>query len=79
MKIGITLHPRARGLEYAMEEAKRADDQGFDSVWNGDHLVTWRGEDGPDGPLDSFTLMTAIGAVTSRVRVAWAMLNVSFR
>src|SRR5262249_27206640 len=28
---------------------------------------------------DSFTLMTAVGAVTSRVRLAWAMLNPSFR
>ena len=30
-------------------------------------------------PLDSFTLMTAIGASTERVRLAWSMLNVNFR
>jgi alkanesulfonate monooxygenase SsuD/methylene tetrahydromethanopterin reductase-like flavin-dependent oxidoreductase (luciferase family) len=32
-----------------------------------------------DIPLDSFTLMTTIGAVTTRTRLAWSMLNVSFR
>jgi alkanesulfonate monooxygenase SsuD/methylene tetrahydromethanopterin reductase-like flavin-dependent oxidoreductase (luciferase family) len=33
----------------------------------------------PDQPLDSLTLMTALGASTTRVRLAWSMLNVNFR
>ena len=78
MKFGLLLHPN-RGVDPVLEEARQADQQGFDSVWLFDHLMDWRGQNGPDGPYDSFTLMTAVGAVTTRVRLAWAMLNPSFR
>jgi alkanesulfonate monooxygenase SsuD/methylene tetrahydromethanopterin reductase-like flavin-dependent oxidoreductase (luciferase family) len=72
MKIGVLLHAD-RGVGAVIEEAKLADDQGFDSVWLGDHIMNQA------APLDSFTLMTAIGASTQRVRLAWSMLNVNFR
>jgi len=78
MKLGLLLHPE-RGVEAVLAEARAADEQGFDSVWLFDHLMEFRGQPGPDGPLDSFTLMTAVGAITSRTRLAWAMLNLSFR
>ena len=78
MKFGLLLHPE-RGVEAVLAEARQADDQGFDSVWLFDHLMEWRGHHGPDGPYDSYTLMVAVGAVTRRVRLAWAMLNPSFR
>jgi alkanesulfonate monooxygenase SsuD/methylene tetrahydromethanopterin reductase-like flavin-dependent oxidoreductase (luciferase family) len=78
MKIGLRLHPE-RGLDAVFEEAQQADRQGYDTIWLADHLANYMGPDTPDGPLDSFTLMTALGAVTTRVRLAWAMLNISFR
>jgi alkanesulfonate monooxygenase SsuD/methylene tetrahydromethanopterin reductase-like flavin-dependent oxidoreductase (luciferase family) len=78
MKLGIQLHPE-RGVEAVLHEARLADAHGFDSVWLFDHLMGFRGKQSRDEPLDSFTLMTAIGAQTSRVRLAWAMLNPSFR
>jgi alkanesulfonate monooxygenase SsuD/methylene tetrahydromethanopterin reductase-like flavin-dependent oxidoreductase (luciferase family) len=78
MKFGLLLHPE-RGVDSVIEEAKAADRQGFDSIWLFDHLEEFRGEPGPDLPHDSFTLMTALGAVTTRTRLAWAMLNLSFR
>jgi FMNH2-dependent dimethyl sulfone monooxygenase len=79
MKIGITLHPD-RGIDALMAEAVAADEQGYDSVWLFDHLMAFNTPNhGPDGPFENFTLMTAIGAVTKRTRLAWAMLNVSFR
>ncbi len=77
MKIGMLLHPE-RGVDAVLDEARTADEQGFDSVWLFDHLMDFRGVHGPDGPLDSFVLMTAIGAITRRSRLAWAMLNPSF-
>jgi alkanesulfonate monooxygenase SsuD/methylene tetrahydromethanopterin reductase-like flavin-dependent oxidoreductase (luciferase family) len=77
MKIGMLLHPE-RGVDAVLEEARAADEQGFDSVWLFDHLMDIRGSQGPEGPLDSFILMTAIGAITRRTRLAWAMLNPSF-
>src|SRR5438045_601172 len=78
MQFGLLLHPE-RGIDAVFEEARLADQQGYDSIWLFDHLMGFRGDHTPDGPLDSFTLMTALGAVTSRVRLAWAMLNLSFR
>jgi len=77
MKIGMLLHPE-RGVDAVLDEARTADQQGFDSVWLFDHLMDIRGSQGPDGPMDSFVLMTAIGAITRRTRLAWAMLNPSF-
>jgi alkanesulfonate monooxygenase SsuD/methylene tetrahydromethanopterin reductase-like flavin-dependent oxidoreductase (luciferase family) len=78
VKIGMQLHAD-RGVDAVMEEARRADEQGFDSVWLSDHLMNTAGVHKPDGPLDYFVLMTAIGAVTRRVRLAWGILNVTFR
>ena len=77
MKVGMLLHPE-RGIDAVLDEARSADQQGFDSVWLFDHLMDIRGSQGPDGPMDSFILMTAIGAQTKRARLAWAMLNPSF-
>jgi alkanesulfonate monooxygenase SsuD/methylene tetrahydromethanopterin reductase-like flavin-dependent oxidoreductase (luciferase family) len=78
MKLGMHLHAE-RGADEVLREAPQADTQGFDSVWLGDHLVDTRGQHNAHGPLDSLTLMVAIGAITSRVRLAWGALNVSFR
>jgi alkanesulfonate monooxygenase SsuD/methylene tetrahydromethanopterin reductase-like flavin-dependent oxidoreductase (luciferase family) len=78
MKFGVQLHPE-RGIDAVFDEARSADEQGFDSIWLFDHLMDITGRDTREGPLDSFTLMTALGAVTQRTRLAWAMLNLGFR
>ena len=79
MQFGIQLHPDA-GADAVLDEARVADQQGFDSVWLFDHLMLHRGDDHlPDRPLDPLTLMIAVGAVTSRVKLSWATLNLGFR
>jgi alkanesulfonate monooxygenase SsuD/methylene tetrahydromethanopterin reductase-like flavin-dependent oxidoreductase (luciferase family) len=79
MKIGMSLHLE-HGIDAVMEEARLADQQGYDSVWLFDHLMGFRGgEQRPDYPPDCLTLMAAIGAVTKRTRLAWGTLNTSFR
>ncbi|HSC25715.1 MAG TPA: LLM class flavin-dependent oxidoreductase, partial [Vicinamibacterales bacterium] len=78
MRLGLLLHPE-RGLDAVYDEARAADRQGYDSIWLGDHLMNTQGRHTADGPLDAFTLMTAIATQTTRVRLAWSMLNVSFR
>lgn len=78
MELGVQLHPE-RGVDAVMAEARRADEQGFDSVWLSDHLMNPFGQHTAEGPLDYFLLMTALAAVTRRVRLAWGTLNVSFR
>ena len=63
-KIGVYINPDAETTAGAiLTQACAADEQGFDSVWLGDHLFDYHGEPfAPEGPLESFTLMTAIGA-----------------
>jgi alkanesulfonate monooxygenase SsuD/methylene tetrahydromethanopterin reductase-like flavin-dependent oxidoreductase (luciferase family) len=80
MKVGIQLH-QERGADAVLEEARLADAQGFDSVWLFDHLMAFRpgGPHVSHEPLETFTLMSAVGAVTQRVRLAFATLNLSFR
>jgi alkanesulfonate monooxygenase SsuD/methylene tetrahydromethanopterin reductase-like flavin-dependent oxidoreductase (luciferase family) len=80
-KIGVFINPEAdTAIGAIVAQAQAADRQGFDSVWLGDHLIDYRGEPHiAEGPPDSFTVMVAIGALTTRVRLAWGMLNPSFR
>jgi alkanesulfonate monooxygenase SsuD/methylene tetrahydromethanopterin reductase-like flavin-dependent oxidoreductase (luciferase family) len=80
-QVGLFVNPPAdTSCDAVIEQARVAEQQGFDSVWLGDHLIDYKGGTPvSEGPPDSFTLMTAIGAVTSRIRLAWGMLNPSFR
>src|SRR4051794_18535114 len=78
MHLALQLHPE-RGADAVLAEARLADAQGFLSVWTGDHMLGIRGEPSPDQPLETWTLMTAIGAITERLHLGFAMLNPSFR
>ena len=79
-RIGVYINPEPTvPVALILEQAQTADQQGFDSIWLGDHLIDYRDRVVPEGPPDSFTLMTAIGATTTRIRLAWGMLNPSFR
>jgi alkanesulfonate monooxygenase SsuD/methylene tetrahydromethanopterin reductase-like flavin-dependent oxidoreductase (luciferase family) len=59
-------------------EAQQADALGYDSVSLYDHLMNWAGVQTPEFPLESLTLAAAIMAVTSHVRISWAVLNLGF-
>ncbi len=78
MQFGLQLHAD-RGVDAVLAEARLADELGYDSVWTGDHLLPIGKDPPPDTPLETLTLMTAIGATTQRVRLGFAMLNPSFR
>ena len=79
-KVGVFINPEPQTpVSTILGQARAADRQGFESIWLGDHLIDYRDRVAPEGPPDSFTLMTAIGAQTSRIRLAWGMLNPSFR
>jgi alkanesulfonate monooxygenase SsuD/methylene tetrahydromethanopterin reductase-like flavin-dependent oxidoreductase (luciferase family) len=79
-KVGLFINPPAdTPVDAIVRQAVAADRQGFDSVWLGDHLIDYRGGSVAAGPPDSFTVMSAIGALTARIRLAWGMLNPSFR
>jgi len=71
VRLGVQLPEVERQVswpEYAAM-ARAAEDVGFDSVWLGDHLL-YRG-DGRDerGPWDAWSMLAALAAVTTRVRL----------
>jgi probable F420-dependent oxidoreductase len=69
MRIGIQLPEVEREVAWAeyMAMARAAEEVGFDSIWIGDHLL-YRGDGRPErGPLEAWTLLSALAAVTERV------------
>lgn len=49
--------------------ARAAEESGFDSIWVGDHLL-YRDDAGQDrGPWEAWSLLAALAAVTTRVRL----------
>lgn len=77
MQFGVQLHPEL-GADAVIREAQQADVLGYDSVWLYDHLMNWAGVQTAEFPLKSLTLAAAIVAVTSHVRISWAVLNLGF-
>jgi probable F420-dependent oxidoreductase len=71
IRVGIQLPEVEREIgwpEY-VTMARAAEDSGFDSIWVGDHYL-YRGDGRPErGPWEAWTLLAALAAVTSRVRL----------
>jgi len=81
LRVGIQLPEVERGVRWPEYEAmaRTAEDAGFDSIWVGDHLL-YRGDGRPErGPWDAWTLLAALAAVTSRVRLGPLVACTAFR
>ena len=59
--------------------ARRAEEAGFDSVWIQDHLLFRFPDREPEAPWESFSLLAALAAVTSRVELGTLVTCTSFR
>jgi probable F420-dependent oxidoreductase len=69
--VGVQLPEVERDVRWSeyLSMVRAAEDVGFDSVWVGDHLL-YRGDGRPErGPWDAWVVLSAIAAVTERVRV----------
>lgn len=71
MRVGVQLPEVERVVRWPeyVAIARAAEGAGFDSLWVGDHLL-YR-DDGREerGPWDAWTVLAALAAVTSRVRI----------
>ncbi len=84
LKFGIRLNVQGEmgatssGFRYALDMARIAEDLGFDSVWIPDHVENAH-LDRAKPILEYWTAVTAIGALTERVRLGGHSINNTFR
>jgi probable F420-dependent oxidoreductase len=68
VRVGIQLPEVEREVRWPeyLAMARAAEEVGFDSIWIGDHLLY---DDPERAPWEAFTLLSALAAVTSRVKL----------
>jgi alkanesulfonate monooxygenase SsuD/methylene tetrahydromethanopterin reductase-like flavin-dependent oxidoreductase (luciferase family) len=79
MQVGVKLMDNPIDVDEIMGRAMLADRLGFDSVWLSDHMMWPKPVKPAHATVDTWTTMTAVGAITSHVRLGFSMLNPSFR
>jgi F420-dependent oxidoreductase-like protein len=75
IKFGVTLPQFGASWSEARAVAHRADEAGFDSVWLADHFFGVGGED----PLEAWTEMSAVAAMTKRAELGFLVLCNNYR
>jgi alkanesulfonate monooxygenase SsuD/methylene tetrahydromethanopterin reductase-like flavin-dependent oxidoreductase (luciferase family) len=80
LRVGIQLPEVERDVRWPeiVAMARAAEEVGFDSVWLGDHLL-YRDDGRPErGPWDAWSMLAALAASTTRVRLGPLVACLSF-
>ena len=75
VKFGVTLPQWGASWTEAKEIALLAEEVGFDSIWVADHMLAVGGDD----PLEAWTEMSAVAAITKRIEIGFLVLCNSYR
>lgn len=81
VRVGLHLPENERVVPWAeiADISRLAEDVGFDSLWVPDHLIYRDAAGRRTGPWESWSILSAVAAVTSRVAIAPLVLCTSFR
>ncbi len=78
MKVGVDVSQHQLEWPELRTRVMWADEAGFDSAWVFDHFTALY--DDPKGPcLEAYTLLAALGAVTSQIRLGALVTGVTYR
>ncbi len=78
MRIGIDCSQHQLSWDALLDRVRFAEDLGFDGAWVFDHFKAMYGD--PTGPcLESWTLLSALAAATSRIRLGALVTGVTYR
>jgi probable F420-dependent oxidoreductase len=71
LRVGIQLPEVEREVRWPeyVAMARAAEDAGFDTLWLGDHLLYRYGDGSTRGPWEVWTMLAALAASTSRIRL----------
>ena len=80
LRVGVQLPEVEREVRWPeyVAMARRAEELGFDTVWVGDHLLYRFADGSTRGPWEVWTLLSAIAASTSRIRLGPLVASTAF-
>lgn len=78
MRVGIDLSQHQLEWDELLARARFAEEAGFDGAWVFDHFTALYGD--PGGPcMEAYTLLAALAAATTRIRLGALVTGVTYR
>lgn len=78
MNLGLDISQHQLTWQELLDRARFAEDAGFDGAWVFDHFKALYGD--PAGPcLEAWSLLNALGAATSRIRLGPLVTGITYR